>query len=226
MSWKAFRIGVLPLAIAAWPLATSAAAQDKTIFMPLLVYRTGPYAPNGIPIANAASDYFNLAERARRRDQRRQGRDRGVRDAVRHQAGRRVLRAPEGEGPADHQPVQHGHRVPAHPQGRRRQGRRPLDGLRHDGVRRRALVPLGVQLPDDLLEPGVRLREVRGPAGRRDGQAEGQEDRPHLPQQPVRQGGEPDARDAVEAVRVRPDAAPRSTTPGRSRRRPGSRSAG
>ncbi len=60
MNWKAFRIGVLLLAIAAWPMATSAPAQDKTIFMPLLVYRTGPYAPNGIPIANAASDYFAL----------------------------------------------------------------------------------------------------------------------------------------------------------------------
>ena len=60
MNWKAFRIGMLALAIAAWPMATSAPAQDKTIFMPLLVYRTGPYAPSGIPIANAATDYFNL----------------------------------------------------------------------------------------------------------------------------------------------------------------------
>ena len=60
MNWKAFRIGVLLLAIAAWPMATSAPAQDKTIFMPLLVYRTGPYAPSGIPIANGLSDYFTL----------------------------------------------------------------------------------------------------------------------------------------------------------------------
>ena len=60
MSWRAFRIGILALAIAAGPLATLAAAQGNTIFMPLLVYRTGPYAPSGIPIANAGSDYFNL----------------------------------------------------------------------------------------------------------------------------------------------------------------------
>jgi branched-chain amino acid transport system substrate-binding protein len=60
MSWRAFRIGILALAMAAWPLATSVHAQDKTIFIPLLVYRTGPYAPNGIPIANGAIDYFNL----------------------------------------------------------------------------------------------------------------------------------------------------------------------
>ena len=60
MSWRAFRIGILALAITAGPLATLAAAQGNTIFMPLLVYRTGPYAPSGIPIANAGSDYFNL----------------------------------------------------------------------------------------------------------------------------------------------------------------------
>ncbi len=41
-------------------MATLAAAQDNTIFMPMLVYRTGPYAPSGIPLANAGSDYFNL----------------------------------------------------------------------------------------------------------------------------------------------------------------------
>jgi len=45
------------LAFGSW---TPASAQDKTIFIPLLVYRTGPFAPNGIPIANGASDYFSL----------------------------------------------------------------------------------------------------------------------------------------------------------------------
>jgi branched-chain amino acid transport system substrate-binding protein len=55
--WKATWLALSILA-AAWPLA--ATAQDKTIFIPLLTYRTGPYAPNGIPIANAALDYFNL----------------------------------------------------------------------------------------------------------------------------------------------------------------------
>jgi branched-chain amino acid transport system substrate-binding protein len=33
-------------------------AQD--LFIPGLVYRTGPYAPNGIPVADAMSDYFAL----------------------------------------------------------------------------------------------------------------------------------------------------------------------
>ena len=40
-------------------LATEALAEGEQ-FIPLLIYRTGPYAPNGIPIANGMNDYFNL----------------------------------------------------------------------------------------------------------------------------------------------------------------------
>jgi branched-chain amino acid transport system substrate-binding protein len=36
------------------------AAQPKEMFIPLLVYRTGPYAPSGIPIADGFVDYFTL----------------------------------------------------------------------------------------------------------------------------------------------------------------------
>jgi branched-chain amino acid transport system substrate-binding protein len=60
MRWKAFLIGILTIAAAAWPMVTPAPAQEKTIFIPMLVYRTGPYAPGGVPIANGAIDYFNL----------------------------------------------------------------------------------------------------------------------------------------------------------------------
>lgn len=38
---------------------TPVLAQDEQ-FIPLLVYRTGPYAPNGIPIANGYIDYLKL----------------------------------------------------------------------------------------------------------------------------------------------------------------------
>ena len=50
------------LAVAAGLLAaeTSVALADGEQFIPLLIYRTGPYAPNGIPIANGMNDYFNL----------------------------------------------------------------------------------------------------------------------------------------------------------------------
>jgi branched-chain amino acid transport system substrate-binding protein len=60
MRLKAFLIGILAIAIASWPMATSAPAQEKSIFIPMLVYRTGPYAPGGVPIANGAIDYFSL----------------------------------------------------------------------------------------------------------------------------------------------------------------------
>jgi branched-chain amino acid transport system substrate-binding protein len=53
-------IGVLIAAIIVGPAALAASAQPKEIFIPLLVYRTGPYAPNGIPSANGFNDYFNL----------------------------------------------------------------------------------------------------------------------------------------------------------------------
>ena len=42
-------------------LASPAAqAQAQEQFMPLLVYRTGPYAPNGTPWANGKQDYIKL----------------------------------------------------------------------------------------------------------------------------------------------------------------------
>ena len=53
-------IGLLVAALAAGPAAGPALAQGKDIFVPLLVYRTGPYAPSGIPIANGFIDYFTL----------------------------------------------------------------------------------------------------------------------------------------------------------------------
>jgi branched-chain amino acid transport system substrate-binding protein len=40
--------------------ATVAQAQAKEQFFPLLVYRTGPYAPNGTPWANGKQDYLKM----------------------------------------------------------------------------------------------------------------------------------------------------------------------
>ena len=58
---RAALIALLTLALVAGPLALAAArAQSKEAFVPLLVYRTGPYAPSGIPIANGMVDYFNM----------------------------------------------------------------------------------------------------------------------------------------------------------------------
>jgi branched-chain amino acid transport system substrate-binding protein len=52
--------GIVAALVLAGPLAGPAFAQAKEMFVPLLVYRTGPYAPSGIPIANGFVDYFNL----------------------------------------------------------------------------------------------------------------------------------------------------------------------
>src|ERR1043165_1979770 len=51
------------LALAAAALGVTAAAepaQAKEQFLPYLVYRTGPYAPNGIPFADGVADYVTM----------------------------------------------------------------------------------------------------------------------------------------------------------------------
>src|SRR6201991_4293596 len=50
-------VGAAAIGVAA--MATPAMAQGEQ-FMPSLVYRTGPYAPNGIPFANGVADYWTL----------------------------------------------------------------------------------------------------------------------------------------------------------------------
>ena len=47
--------------VAALGAGTGAAwAQAKEQFFPLLSYRTGPYAPNGVPWANGKQDYIKM----------------------------------------------------------------------------------------------------------------------------------------------------------------------
>jgi branched-chain amino acid transport system substrate-binding protein len=52
-------------------LAAGAARGPNEQFFPSLVFRTGPYAPNGVPLANGFVDYPQPGQRARRRHQRR-----------------------------------------------------------------------------------------------------------------------------------------------------------
>jgi branched-chain amino acid transport system substrate-binding protein len=53
-------IAAAVVAAGASSLSTSAIAQAKEQFFPLLSYRTGPYAPNGTPWANGKQDYIKL----------------------------------------------------------------------------------------------------------------------------------------------------------------------
>ncbi|HKW55326.1 MAG TPA: ABC transporter substrate-binding protein [Stellaceae bacterium] len=55
------RVALVALAAAAgWGLAASEAAAQNEQFIPRLVYRTGPYAPNGIPFADGYADYLDM----------------------------------------------------------------------------------------------------------------------------------------------------------------------
>src|SRR6476620_8718603 len=61
MKIRSLIIAVAALAAGASSLvSTSAQAQAKEQFFPLLSYRTGPYAPNGTPWANGKQDYLKL----------------------------------------------------------------------------------------------------------------------------------------------------------------------
>ena len=60
MHVKHLALGALvAAAFAATVMATKAEAQD-TIYVPLLTYRTGPFAGSGIPIANGMHDYLSM----------------------------------------------------------------------------------------------------------------------------------------------------------------------
>ncbi|MGE4050657.1 MAG: ABC transporter substrate-binding protein [Piscinibacter sp.] len=61
MKFKTLTMAAVLAAAGAASLATSTAfAQAKEQFFPVLVYRTGAYAPNGIPFANGYVDYLKL----------------------------------------------------------------------------------------------------------------------------------------------------------------------
>src|SRR5262249_3310212 len=52
-------IGIALAALGSTATAAPALAQNEQ-FIPALVYRTGAYAPNGVPIANGIADYYTL----------------------------------------------------------------------------------------------------------------------------------------------------------------------
>src|SRR5258707_9948922 len=54
-------VALLALAAAVgWGLAAGEALAQSEQFIPRLVYRTGPYAPNGIPFADGYVDYLDM----------------------------------------------------------------------------------------------------------------------------------------------------------------------
>ena len=51
---------ILAATVAASLMPAASYAQAKEQFFPVLPYRTGAYAPNGVPWANGYSDYLKL----------------------------------------------------------------------------------------------------------------------------------------------------------------------
>src|SRR6187431_922882 len=60
MKLRKLTLAVATLAAGASVVPTAAQAQAKEQFIPVLSYRTGPYAPNGTPWANGYVDYLKL----------------------------------------------------------------------------------------------------------------------------------------------------------------------
>ena len=61
MSIKKLMVSGLLAAFITSPLVVStASAADDHIYMAGLAYRTGPYAPNGVPFGNGFADYLTL----------------------------------------------------------------------------------------------------------------------------------------------------------------------
>src|SRR5258708_22936978 len=60
MRMKQLFLGTALAAIAACPLAVTAADGADGLYVPLLTYRTGGFAGSGTPIANGMADYLNM----------------------------------------------------------------------------------------------------------------------------------------------------------------------
>ena len=61
MKWRKLTLVLVGAAIGVTGvLGTAPAVAQNEQFIPMLVYRTGPYAPSGIPVANGFRDYYKL----------------------------------------------------------------------------------------------------------------------------------------------------------------------
>jgi branched-chain amino acid transport system substrate-binding protein len=60
MTLRRVLIGLTIVAVVVAPLVTGALAQQKEMFVPSMVYRTGPFAPSGTPFANGFWDYMTM----------------------------------------------------------------------------------------------------------------------------------------------------------------------
>ena len=60
MRFKQLALGVAAAAMVAGGIATTKAMAEDSIYIPLLTYRTGPFAGSGTPVADGLHDYFTM----------------------------------------------------------------------------------------------------------------------------------------------------------------------
>ena len=60
MKIKKLLLSLLSATLAGGAIFAAPAAAQEEQFFPMLVYRTGPYAPSGIPVANGFRDYYTM----------------------------------------------------------------------------------------------------------------------------------------------------------------------
>jgi len=63
MKFRTLFLGLLGAVVAVTGVMSMKAAYAAEQFIPMLVYRTGPYAPSGIPVANGFRDYYTLVNK-------------------------------------------------------------------------------------------------------------------------------------------------------------------
>ena len=153
--------------IAAWALggllalgAGIAHAQDS-IYVPLLTYRTGPFAGSGQPIANAMHDYLEMLNQ-------RDGGIGGVKLVIEEcetgydtKKGLECYEAIKGKNPVMVNPWSTGITLPLIPRAAVDKDPGAVDGLRPVGLGPGRRVPLGVQPAQHVLGRAVDDHELR-----------------------------------------------------------------
>ncbi len=137
MNTKTMMMGAALGALMTAGAAVAPAQAQDSIYFAINAYRTGPFAGSGIPIADGMRDYLTMLNE---RDGGIGGVKiiyRGVRDRLRHQEGRRVLRAGQVEEPGAVFALVDRHHAAAHPARPCRQDPDPVDGLWPLGLGRR-----------------------------------------------------------------------------------------
>ena len=200
-----FTLALAAAALGVTAMAEPALAQANEQFLPSLVYRTGPYAPNGIPFADGVADYWTLLNE----------RDGGI-NGVKIQSeecetgyatdkGVECYERLKGKGPTGagyFSPLSTGitfaltEKVPG--------DKIPLltMGYGRSESRNGAVFPWNFIAVGSLLDRGRRRHPAHRPRARRHRQAQGQEDQPRLSRQPLRQGADPGAGRARQEERL------------------------